>query len=673
VFNATPLCDVCQTLDLLSTNNNRESTKYPLGSWDDVNRKAKANPPCPFCILLIPLLGDYGIGRSDLTIEWKKKGGFFYSTEGDNLAFLNEETASSPYGSARAVQETIDPAMIKKWIKICEVHHGEPCTPKCGVVRASEGGVGVKVLRVIDTIDQCIVEAALGDRYLALSYVWGDVVPSIRLLKSNVAELGTEGALRVLKDKLPKTVQDAIDLVRLIGERYLWVDSLCLIQDHDDDMLDGIAHMDIIYQCAVFTIIAGHGVDANAGLPGLHPESREVCQQIVEVLPGVQMTATTGVYNDMSAGTHTTRGWTLQELVLSHRAIIFTENRIYFRCRTNCMSEDTIYDNFPSAINEVLHSGTGINFLANTEPRPLVAYVSQLFRYTDRKLAKQSDTIHAITGILRFLSVHARSGTIEGLFTSSIDIYTTDEPGRREGFPSGSWAGWECIRDGYGGFCEDSEAANVWLQNQTYIVWYKRTPTSAELALVWDLDSELKYGKPDAQHIGYRANLTDPYGRRQTNPSLEGLQTKPNTSDIRREKIIRREMEKRQYHFLHFFAFTVLMQGFGNPSKSSDWEMMYPILGSEGQECGKIQFCNPKVMENSKGPHELILLSTMDKYDGFFNDSIALERPFYWVMLITSVGEEEVVTEKRGIGILFQDCMEHVLPPGKIWKEIVLA
>lgn len=114
--------------------------------------------------------------------------------------------------------------------------------------------------------------------------------------------------------------------------------------------------------------------------------------------------------------------FSLQELVLSHRAIIFTENRIYFRCRTNCMSEDTIYDNFPSAINEVLHSGTGINFLANTEPRPLVAYVSQLFRYTDRKLAKQSDTIHAITGILRFLSVHARSGTIEGLFTSSIDI-----------------------------------------------------------------------------------------------------------------------------------------------------------------------------------------------------------------------------------------------------------
>lgn len=373
--------------------------------------------------------------------------------------------------------------------------------------------------------------------------------------------------------------------------------------------------------------------------------------------------------------------FSLQELVLSHRTIIFTENRIYFRCRTTCMSEDTIYDNFPSAINEVLHSGGLINFLADTEPQPLAAYVSQLFRYADRKLTKQSDTIHALTGILRFLSAHTRSGTLEGLFTSSFDICllcwdnfprATANPGRREGFPSWSWAGWECIRDGYGRFCKDPETTNVWLQNQTYIVWYKRIPTSAKLELVWDLDSELKYGKPDVQYIGYRASPNDPYGRVHADASLGGLQTKPSTSDVRREEIILREMEKRQYHFLHFFAYTVLMQGFGNPPESSDWAMVNPLLGSEGQECGGIKFDNPKVMENSKGPHELILLSTMDKYDDFFNDSITLERPFHRVMLITFV-EEEVVAERRGIGILFQDCVEHVLPPGKVWKEIVLA
>ncbi|KDR79149.1 hypothetical protein GALMADRAFT_208615 [Galerina marginata CBS 339.88] len=64
----------------------------------------------------------------------------------------------------------------------------------------------------------------------------------------------------------------------------------------------------------------------------------------------------------------------------------------------------------------------------------------------------------------------------------------------------------------------------------------------------------------------------------------------------------------------------------------------------------------------------------MNRYDGFFRDEITLERPClnYWVMLI-SRQEKQIIAERRGEGFLFQDCMEHVLPPGKVWKEIVLG
>ncbi|PPQ72179.1 hypothetical protein CVT25_008821, partial [Psilocybe cyanescens] len=273
------------------------------------------------------------------------------------------------------------------------------------------------------------------------------------------------------------------------------------------------------------------------------------------------------------------------------------------------------------------------------------------------------------------------SGILEGLFTSSFDVSllswdnfprATKNPARREGFPSWSWAGWQGIKDGYGRFCTDPTSVNSWLQTKTYVVWYKRSPGTAEVELVWDIDSELKYGKAEEQHIAYRPNLNDPYGRQKA-AFLEGLQTKPNTDDVHREEVIRSELDKRKYHFLHFFAYTVLVQEFGSPPKDSEWAMVYGLLGAGGKKCGGIKFDNPKLMENAKGPHELVLLSKMDRYDNFFNDSINHKRPYYWVMLIVWVGKDKVVAERRGIGFLYLDSMEHILPPLNVWKEIVLA
>jgi len=54
-----------------------------------------------------------------------------------------------------------------------------------------------------------------------------------------------------------------------MGERYLWVDALCIIQDDSMDKEWQIARMGSIYSSAVFTIVAACGVDADAGLPGV--------------------------------------------------------------------------------------------------------------------------------------------------------------------------------------------------------------------------------------------------------------------------------------------------------------------------------------------------------------------------------------------------------------------
>lgn len=214
----------------------------------------------------------------------------------------------------------------------------------------------------------------------------------------------------------------------------------------------------------------------------------------------------------------------------------------------------------------------------------------------------------------------------------------------------------------------------------TYIVWYKRSPETGKLELVWDPDSQKQFGELEGQHVGYRrgANLSnsDLYGRDTRDGVMintdQDLKTKPNEDleNDKRSQVIREELAKRKYHFLHFFAYVVLISRFDNPTPTN---VSY-ILGTNGEMCGGVRLDDLESMKDVQGPHALVLLSKLSRYDKYLNDATVHERPFFWVMVIEWVGEaKEVLAERRGIGYLFEDCMEHVLPPGKVWKEVVLA
>lgn len=107
-------------------------------------------------------------------------------------------------------------------------------------------------------------------RYFALSYVWGKV----HIPKTVRANLSTRLAKGGLPQNLPVTIEDAMTLVAELGERYLWVDSLCIIQDDAFTKHRDIKNMHIIYNRAVATMVALSGGDADAGLPGVRPGTR---------------------------------------------------------------------------------------------------------------------------------------------------------------------------------------------------------------------------------------------------------------------------------------------------------------------------------------------------------------------------------------------------------------
>lgn len=305
------LCRVCKGLDL-SKLNNRKPKLYSLGQWGEVKERS-AN--CPFCYLVICSSPGRAVWDAPATVEWKQEGGFFTNNLTEHIAFLNEDVSTSPHGTARQLKPQIDPGLIKKWIKLCEQNHSDTCKPKTGIVRTPDNPSGLKVFRVIDVVDNCLVNATPGVRYIALSYVWGqNFRPEITLLRENAQQLYTKGSFRDAGRKVPTTIRDAMTLVGKIGERYLWTDSLCLIQDNPPDLVAGISKMDLVYQCGLFTLVAASGIDANAGLPGVNSNSLVIPriddQLKVEVLPGIKMTITKGVYDGFMPTAYKKRGWT---------------------------------------------------------------------------------------------------------------------------------------------------------------------------------------------------------------------------------------------------------------------------------------------------------------------------------------------------------------------------
>ena len=96
------------------------------------------------------------------------------------------------------------------------------------------------------------------DLYCALSYYWGGDQKT-KATKETLPQLKANIAF----GKLPATLQDAITTTHGLGLRYLFVDSICILQDHEEDMHLQIAQMSEIYSEAAVTVLASQAKGVN--------------------------------------------------------------------------------------------------------------------------------------------------------------------------------------------------------------------------------------------------------------------------------------------------------------------------------------------------------------------------------------------------------------------------
>lgn len=251
------------------------------------------------------------------------------------------------------------------------------------------------------------------------------------------------------------------------------------------DKHDLIRQMDLVYQRAKLTIIAAHGTDAGAGLPGVREGSRPILQHIAKVrsmrlanvLPGLDSSVDSTFWN--------TRAWTYQERLLSARRLYFTKNQVFFECNHGEFREDMSIDPHAETMPGVvdygarsgLRGGTGYRIVSH-KTLNLDIYDKIISEYTSRSLSYQEDILNALQGVTNILSrdLFNNSPFVFGIPLCLLDLGLLWQPAgllRRRcrsvhserHFPSWSWTGWvgRFETDWWGNISERTISRAVWL------------------------------------------------------------------------------------------------------------------------------------------------------------------------------------------------------------------
>ncbi|KAG2141000.1 heterokaryon incompatibility protein-domain-containing protein [Suillus clintonianus] len=296
----------------------------------------------------------------------------------------------------RRVKNTVDIGLVKKWIKLCQENHGDECRNIWRTDRNLPGFV-----RVVDVVSMAVIPAPSGCRCVALSYVWGSAGAEYWTTKDNIAGRSTPGGLNAAN--LPDTITDSILFVRQIGERYIWIDALCIIQDDLQDKSYQLNAMDLVYGLSYFTLIAAGGKSARDPLPGCRPRTRTP-QIHTEVVQGLHLFMAPPRHTEaLAMSTWVTRCWTYQESALSCRRIYFTEQQVCFECQCQVFCEDIVGETKAKSSSSFLWHLRGEHFPFSSDL--FWSYQLAVEKYTPRNLTVESDIVDALTGVTNALTV----------------------------------------------------------------------------------------------------------------------------------------------------------------------------------------------------------------------------------------------------------------------------
>jgi len=244
-------------------------------------------------------------------------------------------------------------AQVRAWVDECGRWH-----PRCGA--AGGAALPSRVLNVARRRPALEMPAEEAGRrraapYVALSHRWGTMTEGgtapLTTTRATV-QRRVEGIALAL---LPQTFRDAVAVTRELGIEYLWIDSLCIVQDDEEDWAREASRLGEIFEGAVVVLSATAAEDGSVGCFGSRGETRDVQVVTAADVPGLKgevsvrkrrgseehawLSAADLNENEKAKAPTLSRGWCFQERLLASRVVHFAADELVFECKSKCRCE----------------------------------------------------------------------------------------------------------------------------------------------------------------------------------------------------------------------------------------------------------------------------------------------------------------------------------------------
>ncbi|KAM6516334.1 hypothetical protein FALCPG4_014517 [Fusarium falciforme] len=214
--------------------------------------------------------------------------------------------------------------LLRQWLHVCDTEHGH--RPE---VYSDSPQMPTRLIYIGGSKEHLeVIQESSSLCYAALSHCWGNS-PKLCTLTSNLEAFRKE----IPHNLLPLNFQEAIRVTRALQISYLWIDSLCIVQDDLEDWGREAGRMGQVFSNAYCTIAATSAAASDEGF---------LTRRVGSPFFATIKTPSGGVlrvsefmedyHQDLELAPLNTRGWVLQERALSRRTLHFTKTQVYWEC-----------------------------------------------------------------------------------------------------------------------------------------------------------------------------------------------------------------------------------------------------------------------------------------------------------------------------------------------------
>lgn len=353
-------------------------------------------------------------------------------------------TCLETHANCRAAEQHLQPFAPKRLIQLFHDDHGDIFT-----------------WRLICSATIGIVS------YLTLSHCWGSSQPA-RLTKDSYSIFIDTSPI----SRLPKTYQHAFLIAHSLGFQYIWIDSLCIVQDDDEDWRTQSSLMGSIYSHAACNIAATWAADSDDGCfsasdTAVKSPTSVILDFELDGSSEYQISNSLTYDDDITRAPLNQRGWVVQERYLARRQLSFSRRQVYWECYELMASEQ-----FPAGVPKVL---LGLGRYSRTQPltaKPRLDFEKEadirrtwaalVDLYSICQLTRKSDKLVALSGLATELQ------------SNKDDVYI-----------AGLWR-------------KDLHRQLCWIYNLGVPAWADRTTTRGRIAPTWswaNLDGPVMYDR----------------------------------------------------------------------------------------------------------------------------------------------------------------------------------